>query len=83
MHSVALHWKVVRFIGSIEHMVQYIALELCYVDMVYSQRYEAESISKNIGSKADLGADVLCRSRLATVQIISNITFQTALQIPF
>ena len=48
MHSVASHWKVVRFAESIEHMVQYIAMELCYVDMVYSQRYDAESISKNI-----------------------------------
>ena len=48
MHSVASHWKGVRFTRSIEHMVQYVAIELCFVDMVYSQRYEAESISKNI-----------------------------------
>ena len=44
MHSVASHWKGVRFAESIEHMVQYVAMELCYVIMVYSQRYQPEYI---------------------------------------
>lgn len=74
MHSVALHWKGVRFAESIEHVIQYMIMELCYVNMVYSQRYEAEYISKTI-EKQNLEADVLYRSRLATVQIISNTTF--------
>lgn len=48
MHSVASHWKGIRFAESIEHVVHYIAMELCYVNMVYPQRCEAEYISKTI-----------------------------------
>ena len=48
MHSVALHWKGVRCTKSIEYIIHYIAMELCYVNMVNSQRYEAEYISKTI-----------------------------------
>ncbi len=66
MHSVALYWKGLRLVESIEHVIRYIAMDSWYVNMVYSQRYEAEYVSKTI-EKTDPGADVLYRSRIATV----------------
>ena len=48
MHSVASYWKGFGFVESIQHVVHYIAMELCYVYMVNLQRYEAEYMSKSI-----------------------------------
>ena len=42
MHSVASHWKGFGFIESIQHVFHSIAMELYYVYMMKSQRYEEQ-----------------------------------------
>lgn len=60
-----------------EHVIRYITMELCYVNTVYSQRYEVEYISKTIKSRFKSRCSI--SQQIAIFQITSNTTSQTAI----
>ena len=69
--------KGLRFAESIEHVIQCITVELCYVNMEFSQRYEAEYISKTIKSRFRSRCSI--SQQIATFQITSNTASRMAI----
>lgn len=69
--------KGLRFAESIEHVIQYIIIKLCYVNIEYSQRYEVEYMRRTIKSRS--GSRCSISQQIATFQITSNNTSQMAI----